>query len=78
MPEQTYMWLAGTTRYPCGCTGEGGKDGPTLTPCRLHARAAEMRELLVAELNEGCFDINICSNPLHAKARALLEETKHA
>ena len=53
MPEQTYMWLAGTTRYPCGCTGEGGKDGPTLTPCPLHARAAEMREFIKNEIADG-------------------------
>lgn len=76
MPKQTYMWLAGTTRYPCGCIGEGGKDGHTLTPCPLHARAAEMRELLAGFLRNGCPSIDICQNPLHDKARALLEETK--
>ena len=75
MPEQTYMWLAGTTRYPCGCTGEGGKDGHTLTPCRLHASATAMRELLLrwAEF--------IQDTPYHPlsiarETRALLEETR--
>ena len=83
MPEQTYMWLAGTTRYPCGCTGEGGKDGPTLTPCRLHARAAEMRELIRRykdshELTTGAPYWKVCTCGWCEQARALLEETKHA
>ena len=66
----------------CGCqtveafrTSAGFATDAEIIYCNLHARAAEMRELLVAELNEGCFDINICSNPLHAKARASLEAT---
>lgn len=57
----------------CGC----------VTHCNLHARAAEMRELIRRykdshELTTGAPYWKVCTCGWCEQARALLEETKHA